>query len=210
MFDIVKRALCAFTVLTAVLFFTGCVERFVGEDTDYSTGDVLTPEMIESIFEAISTPVTEKYPTETLEDGSVLLYWLEGGSVWHTSLLCGSISKATPDNLHSGNIEEALSAGKKRGCKICAENAQYETDAYIGSAAPAESTDEVTQHRYSKDYDENGDLIVYWVKNGTVWHISKECSSLSKSSDADIFSGTEFDAQAIGKERACKICSENN
>ncbi len=204
---IFRRIAFACLVLTFLFSFTGCVDRFIGEDTAFSAGEVLTPEMIESIFNEISTPVTEKYPAETDEQGNLLLYWLEGGSVWHISLSCGSVANASPESLHSGDIVAALAAGKERGCKVCAKN--VELDAVVNTDF-VESTQELTQDRYPKDYDQNGDLIVYWVKNGSVWHVSRKCSSLAKSSESDIFSGTEYDAQTSGKERACKICSNDN
>ncbi len=46
---------------------------------------------------------------------------------------------------------------------------------------------------------------VYWTKSGTVWHISKNCSSLKKSHD--IISGSVNDAKEGGKERACSRCT---
>jgi hypothetical protein len=192
--------------LIATAILAGCVERLVGEDTDFSTGEVLTPEMIESIFNEISVPVTEKYPTETDSNGEVLLYWLEGGSVWHTSLKCGSVARASAENLHTGSLSDALSAGKERGCKLCAKN--YEPS--LESEGPSVTDVEQTKDKYPRDYDAEGNLIVYWLKGGSVWHESRECSSLSKSSDSNILSGTVNDAQTSGKERACKICSENN
>ncbi|MBO5219911.1 MAG: hypothetical protein J6C52_10800 [Clostridia bacterium] len=48
------------------------------------------------------------------------------------------------------------------------------------------------------------DNVVYWVKNGEVWHISVNCSSLSRSKS--ILSGTVEAAMDAGKERVCKRC----
>lgn len=204
-----KACICAVLAFVIALSLFGCVERFVGEDTDYSTGDILTPEMIESIFEEISVPVTEKYPSETCEDGSIILYWLENGTVWHVSLNCASITKSNPGNLHSGDISEAMSAGKERGCKICSASIEIDTPQYTETEAAISTTD-IVQEKYPKDYSADGRLIVYWVKNGTVWHVSSKCSSLSKTSASDILSGSEDEALTQGKERACKICSNEN
>lgn len=52
--------------------------------------------------------------------------------------------------------------------------------------------------------DSDAEGTVYWVKNGKVWHTSKNCSSLSRSKD--IISGTTDQALNNGKERACKKC----
>ena len=205
--DIFRRIVGAYLILTVMISLAGCAGRFMGEETDYSTGEVLTPEMIESIFNEISTPVTEKYPIETDEHGSILLYWLEGGSVWHASLSCGSIAKASPEKLQAGDITEALAAGKERGCKVCAKSVWVDT---VENTEAVEASEEITEEKYPKDYDHNGNLIVYWVKGGGVWHVSRKCSSLSKSSESDIMIGTESDALTSGKERACKICSNDS
>lgn len=45
-------------------------------------------------------------------------------------------------------------------------------------------------------------ITVYWTANGSVYHLSKTCSSLSKSKN--ILSGSISDSQ---KPRACKLCS---
>ena len=187
----------------------GCVDRFNNEETAFSTGDVLTPEMIESIFDEISVEVTEKYPTDTMVDGSIIAFWLPNGSVWHISAKCGTIAKASEDNIRSGRIEDAIKAGKARGCKICTDGFNYTvSETFTEEDVTVES--EPTESKYTKTYDTEGNLIVYWVKNGSVWHISSKCPSLSKSADTDIISGTETDAQTAGKKRACKICSANS
>jgi len=47
----------------------------------------------------------------------------------------------------------------------------------------------------------NEEQIVYWVDDGEVYHLSKDCRALSRSDD--IHSGTIAES---GKERVCKIC----
>ncbi len=49
--------------------------------------------------------------------------------------------------------------------------------------------------------DEN---VVYWVKNGEVWHLTEKCPSLSRSKT--ILSGTVDEAVENGKTRVCKRC----
>ena len=204
-----KRILGIILALAMLMNVAGCVERFIGEETVYSTGEVLTPEMIESIFEEISESVTDKYPTETMSNGQFLVYWLKGGSVWHASLNCGSLQKASPDSVFSGGISEALSAGKERGCKICSSSVDIDPDAYTEKLESEKTHEGITSEKYPKDYDSSENLIVYWVKNGSVWHESRKCSSLARSS-SDIYSGSENEAKDSGKDRACKICSEND
>ena len=205
-----KRLIAFIMTVLLAIPVAGCVDRFPVEETSFSTGEILTPEMIESIFDAISVSVTEKYPTETIEDGTLIVYWLSGGSVWHASIKCGSVAKASAENLHYGSIEEAVTDGKSRGCKICASGIDYTAQTQYDSVEITVADDVTEPEKYPRIYDDDGNLIVFWVKNGSVWHESSTCSSLSKTSDADIVSGTEVEARAAGKERACKKCTKNN
>lgn len=52
---------------------------------------------------------------------------------------------------------------------------------------------------------ENTDGIFYWAESGEVWHKDKDCGTLSRSKN--IFSGTEEEAAAEGKLRACQKCT---
>ncbi|MBE6659539.1 MAG: hypothetical protein E7604_14000 [Ruminococcaceae bacterium] len=45
---------------------------------------------------------------------------------------------------------------------------------------------------------------VYWTSGGSVWHVTADCSALAKSKSVN--SGTEAQAAAAGKSRACKRC----
>ena len=47
----IKRILAAF-LLTAVMLLSSCIDRLYGFDTELPTGEVLTPDMIESIIDA--------------------------------------------------------------------------------------------------------------------------------------------------------------
>lgn len=49
------------------------------------------------------------------------------------------------------------------------------------------------------------DSLVYWTKNGTVWHTDRECSRIKKS---DVVEGTVEEAIAAGKERICSFCDK--
>ena len=50
----------------------------------------------------------------------------------------------------------------------------------------------------------DGTEDVYWVKGGKVWHKSRECSALLRSTD--IISGTLNEALSSGKDRGCQRC----
>ena len=47
-------------------------------------------------------------------------------------------------------------------------------------------------------------VTVYYTESGTVWHKSADCSALKKSKNVIV--GTQDEANAAGKERACKKC----
>ena len=47
--------------------------------------------------------------------------------------------------------------------------------------------------------------VVYWTESGTVYHLTKECSSLRHSEN--ILQGSVDEALLAKKERACKSCS---
>ena len=57
--------------------------------------------------------------TEVQEDYDDLVYWTEGGVVWHALATCGHISKKQEPQC--GSIEDAIEAGKERGCSFCTE-----------------------------------------------------------------------------------------
>lgn len=54
------------------------------------------------------------------------------------------------------------------------------------------------------DSAENGE--VFWTEGGEVWHLTENCSSLSRSKN--ILSGSVDDAIGAGKERACMRCGK--
>lgn len=199
------------TVLLIALQLSSCIDRLYGFETDYSTGVPLTPEMIESIIDAATQTEAEKFPVETDENGSLVVYWLPGGSVWHASINCPSIEKASAENIENGLISDAVADGKDRHCKVCSTEIQYSVEsdhAQITNESPEDITEsEEETLKYPKDYSDDGALIVYWTKSGTVWHESASCSSLANTLKDNLICGSENDAISAGKERACKKCS---
>ena len=45
---------------------------------------------------------------------------------------------------------------------------------------------------------------VYWVASGKVYHVDKNCTTLSRSKS--ILSGTVLEAKGKGKSRMCEVC----
>ena len=203
------RLVILLAVLSSMLQQSSCLDRLYGFETDYSTGVLLTPEMIDSIIDAATVIQPDKYPTETDSSGYLIVYWLPGGSVWHASSACSSVERS--DNARSGSIANAVSEGKDRPCQICSGDIDYAAESEITiyqSEFPENiSSSEVETHKYPKKYSDDGKLLVYWTNSGSVWHESASCSSLANSSKENIICGSEADAISAGKERSCKKCS---
>ena len=140
-------------------------------------------------------------------NGELIVYWLPNGSVWHASANCSSVERATA--VESGYISDAMSKGKDRSCKLCSADIDYviatgnsESTMNIEPTEPEQETD-----KYSKEYAEDGSLIVFWTNSGSVWHQSSHCSSLANTAKENLICGSEDQAVAAGKERVCKKCS---
>ena len=115
------KTICAM-LLTA--FLCACAEA--APTVEYN-GRELTKEEIEAIGAAIESEEqaamqTEKETAaqteeETREPADGVLFWTDGGKVWHESALCSYLSNK--DNVHQGNEEQAREAKKERGCAFC-------------------------------------------------------------------------------------------
>lgn len=88
-------------------------------NTDFYAGEELTPEDISSIAESIEAAKTEKYPRDTDAQGDPLVFWTEGGKVWHVSRECGTLKRSL--SVIEGSELDAINAGKERVCSICSK-----------------------------------------------------------------------------------------
>lgn len=204
-----KASINAFLwIVILMLLLNSCSGRYSSEEDTLYTGERFTPDKIDSIFDALSEEITEKYPIDTYYDGRVIVYWLEGGSVWHLSRSCSNLQNAEPGTILSGDVYEALKAGKERGCKNCAKDSDI--TAHITDSQTEQPSSPETAERYPKEYDSAGELIVYWLEGGSVWHESAKCGTVTKADPAKLLRGTPQDAFAAGKDRACKVCSADS
>ena len=73
-------------------------------------------EMLESETEGQTESETQAV-TETEEPPDHIVHWTEGGKVWHERLSCSRLSEK--DERQTGSIEQAIEAGKERGCSFC-------------------------------------------------------------------------------------------
>ena len=188
----------------------GCEYQFNTEDTNADLLKLITPEEIDSIFAAISQEESLKYPTETDDNGALIVYWLDGGSVWHMSQFCATIKNADSDKVRYGSVNDAICNKKGRACKVCGEDMdEYlpESDLLTKGDAASSVLPCTENDESSLEHLVDGEVVVFWLENSKVWHISKSCSSLSKSDPNKIIEGSVSDAISAGKERVCKICS---
>ena len=204
----IKFSLAVLSVLV-LTFSCGCRTFKIGVSTEPESLKVLTPEDIESIFAEISYETTEKYPSETDENGSLIVFWLEGGAVWHVSQYCSTVNKSDPEKVKNGSVQEAIDSGKERPCRICGKNIDYTPITEPESGVSYTDTDlQPETEKNPKEYSEDGELIVFWLDGGKVWHESRYCSSLSRTDPEKIKQGSAAEALAAGKERVCKNCSD--
>lgn len=68
--------------------------------------------------EAETEPESET-EEETREPADGIVHWTAGGEVWHEWSSCGHLSQK--NEVESGSVEDAISAGKERGCSFCTE-----------------------------------------------------------------------------------------
>lgn len=85
-------------------------------------GRLLTKEELRALVSAtIETQEETSIPVVPFGEDEVeeaqRVYFSIGGSVWHTKLDCGRLSKK--NTVYYGTREEAQSLGKDRGCSVC-------------------------------------------------------------------------------------------
>ncbi|MBR2312269.1 MAG: hypothetical protein IKA46_03160 [Clostridia bacterium] len=92
----------------------------------FDAGETLSASDVAALRDSLlgeqsSTPTPEQ-PSSTGDDAvpSGTVFWLSGGSVYHTNSDCHHI-KGKP-NVQSGTVAEATGAGKARVCSTCASD----------------------------------------------------------------------------------------
>ena len=113
-------------LLPAVLFCSCAADE---PQVEYN-GELLSQEDIFALADQFTATETADEETESEEteeskepaDG--IVYWTEGGSVFHEWHSCGHLSKK--NEIMSGSIEEAIAAGKERGCAFCTESQEIQ------------------------------------------------------------------------------------
>jgi hypothetical protein len=67
--------------------------------------------------------------------------------------------------------------------------------------------DDTSEKQSSETTEAQSELtVVYWTKNGSVWHTYRDCGHLSKSKEVE--SGSVEKAVEAGKEKLCSACAK--
>ena len=117
---------------------TSC--NFDETKNNFHGGEILDQDIIESIRDALSNVETSSEVTEDQSEKSeqteqtelqsgingneTVVFWAEGGSVWHTYEDCRYIDDK---DCNSGYVTDAINAGKDRLCSACKKRAENET-----------------------------------------------------------------------------------
>lgn len=108
------RRLIAVLMILAVLALPACTQS-----DDFSAGKPLTRDELTSLSAELCT---EAWEPETVGGFStqVVVYWTEGGSVYHLSKDCYHLKRAGA--VESGSVSHAWELGKERVCSVCGKN----------------------------------------------------------------------------------------
>ncbi len=83
------------------------------------TGDVKNSSEKSGVNEigAFSERNTEGESKEADPADPDIVYWTQGGTVWHTERECSALRRSK--EIISGTVEEAVFVGKERACQKC-------------------------------------------------------------------------------------------
>jgi len=105
-----------FAILT-VLFMLLTVSSCGYTEKDFSGGTPVNDSIIDAAKDLAEGTDPPKYEKVIGSDGLQIVFWTDGGSVYHTSKDCTTLSKSK--NINSGSVDSAAVAGKSRGCSTC-------------------------------------------------------------------------------------------
>ena len=115
------KQLYIFAVFVSLLFLVSCQSAEPRVEYD---GKLLSSEEIWALGESFRSESWESeretdFDTEKMlgTTDEELVYWTEGGTVWHAKDSCYRISKKSP--VIAGSVDDAIAAKKERGCSVC-------------------------------------------------------------------------------------------
>ena len=107
------RRLIAFFLIAAALALPACTPS-----DDFSAGRPLTRDELASLSAELFTEVEEP-DTEDGFHNREIVYWTEGGSVYHRDRDCYHLKKA--EAIVEGSVKHARKEGKERVCSACGD-----------------------------------------------------------------------------------------
>ena len=112
---VMRRILIAGILLTLLLCACSVNEATVSYNgTELSAEDIFA---LSDQFPRETEKESETKAEETVEPADGIVYFSEGGEVWHEWRTCGHLSQK--NDIFCGSIEDAMAAGKERGCYYC-------------------------------------------------------------------------------------------
>ncbi len=117
-------------IFISFISYTLCSCNFDESKNNFNGGEILDNSVIDSIREDILSitdeqsqmlETTEHTQNETSSEnaGEDIVYWIQSGSVWHSSKDCRHIIY---NHCISGTIEQAISEGKDSPCSSCCKS----------------------------------------------------------------------------------------
>lgn len=100
-------------ILLCAILLSSCTENH-----DFEAGESLSPDGLASLSSEL---VTDKEEVDTADGFHTreIVYWTEGGSVYHRDRSCSHLKKS--ENVVEGSVKHARKEGKDRPCSTCGE-----------------------------------------------------------------------------------------
>ncbi len=105
------RKIRFFPVLLVCVLFAACAH-----DRDFSAGSPLSKEELASLSAEFFTEADEPHTADGFSTREIV-YWTEGGSVYHRDRDCSHLKRA--ETVTEGSVKHAWSMGKERVCSTC-------------------------------------------------------------------------------------------
>lgn len=109
-------------IITVLLLFIACFAASCGRvaASPDGSGAISREDLIRIKAELLGTetdtPLTDGRTTDT-----DIVYWTDGGSVWHISRDCSYLEGKLPDGVNAGTEKQAKEAGKTHVCSRCSK-----------------------------------------------------------------------------------------
>lgn len=219
------RKIALIVLVGLLLLLVGCFENISDNGDEMDSGKYITPDYMEEISRELEADSSSLPPSNTTAVSVTVTDALTTVSSDHTTTLCvetiaPDIVTVSPEVVTTAPVGTSVFVEVTTVCPQivttpASETTTFPETSYITTApettsiAPADSEITLPVVPINGTTTSSSDTTVpegevYWVPSGKVWHIRRDCSSLSRSTT--ILNGSVADAQAAGKERVCKKC----